>query len=419
MFLTQGIYSLTSEIRAQLPERLPRRLGVAVSGGGDSVALMHLLHKIAQVDAVELFAATVDHGLRPDAAQEAEMVAGQAAALGLRHDTLRWQGWDGTGNLQDQARQARYALLEDWARHNDIPAIALGHTADDQAETVLMRLGRAAGVTGLSGMPSIRHREGIAMLRPMLKITRERLRHYMGDIDVRWAEDPSNQDVRYDRIKARQAMAALQPLGITAESLTRVAENLAQAREALDRFAQESAQQITYVEAGDVILNRAGFATLPEEIRRRLLIGAVSWITGPGYPPRQSGVDQAIHAVLNGQAGSIGGCLLVPQRDNVRICREFKAVQGLTAPVGAKWDERWILTGPEPDGAEVRALGEDGIAMLPDWRVTGRPRLALQASPAVWQGDELLAAPLAGLPNGWRADPAPDWPEFHASLLSH
>lgn len=419
MFLTQGPDSLTSKVRARLPDRLPQRLGIAVSGGGDSVALMHILHEIAQEEPVELFAATVDHGLRAEAAQEVEMVAGQAAVLGLHHDTLRWQGWGGTGNLQDQARQARYSLLTDWARRNDISAIALGHTADDQAETFLMRLGRAAGVTGLSAMPTVRDRDGIKLLRPMLGLKRDRLRLYLESISVQWAEDPSNQDVRFDRIKARQALAALEPLGITAESLTRVAENLAQAREALNQFAQVSAQKFARAEAGDVILDRAGFAALPTEIRRRLLVGVVSWIAGPGYPPRQSSLDLAMQAVVDGRAGAVGGCLLVPEGDNPRICREFKAVEGMTAVVGETWDARWILTGPEPEGTEVRALGEDGLTQLTDWRVTGRPRLALQSSPAVWRKDVLLAAPLAGFPNGWRADPAPQWPKFHASFLSH
>jgi tRNA(Ile)-lysidine synthase len=142
VFLTPQFDTLTSDLRARLPERLPERLGIAVSGGGDSIALMHLLHRIASDEGVALFAATVDHGLRAESADEARTVAKQAAALGIPHDTLRWQGWDGAGNLQDHARQARYALLKEWAKRNDISAIALGHPADDQAETLLMRLAR-------------------------------------------------------------------------------------------------------------------------------------------------------------------------------------------------------------------------------------------------------------------------------------
>lgn len=419
MFLNRTPNSLTSDIRARLPKPLPPRLGVAVSGGGDSVALMHLLAEIAADEGTDLYAATVDHGLRPEAAEEAQIVARQAADLGLKHDVLKWQGWDGSGNLQDQARQARYALLTQWARANSIPAIALGHTADDQAETVLMRLARSAGVTGLAAMPNSHVRAGITILRPMLETTRHSLRVYLSDKGLNWIEDPSNQDKRFDRIKARKALADLSPLGITPETLSRVASNLSQARKALDLFTQESARKVTGVFDGDVCVDRTAFQTLPAEIKRRLLVGILGWISGPGYPPRQSAVDQAVEALDNGQAGSLSGCLLVPQAANTWICREFQAVANLKARPAARWDARWILSGPGADGFEIRALGEAGLASVPDWRAAGRPRLALQSSPAIWHGDELQAAPLAGFPNGWVAELVPEWPEFYASFLSH
>ncbi|WP_371732021.1 tRNA lysidine(34) synthetase TilS [Ruegeria sp. HKCCD4315] len=419
MFLSTQPDSLISNLRNRLPDNLPSELGIAVSGGGDSIALMHLLHAIAQTEAITLYAVTVDHGLRPEAAQEAEAVAGEAAALGVQHDILRWSGWDEKGNLQDQARQARYSLMINWAKARDIGAIALGHTADDQAETLLMRLGRSSGVTGLSGMSPVRQRDGVTLLRPMLGITRDRLRAYLTEIGASWVEDPSNQDMRFDRIKARDALQSLSSLGIDALSLSRVAENLAQAHRALAVFAQESARNVAQVDHSDVRVDQAGFAALPREIQRRVLLGSLQWIAGQGYPPRQSALEQAMDAVVHGQAVSIAGCLLVPKGASVWICREFKAVEGQIAASGAVWDGKWVLTGPEIPGVEIRALGEKGLLQVPDWRATGRPRLALTATPAVWAGETVLAAPLAGFANGWQADPVSDWPAFDASFLSH
>ena len=417
--MTSKADALHQDIRAGLPDPLPRRLGVAVSGGGDSTALLRLLADIAQTEQVELFAATVDHGLRPESAAEAEAVAMLARGWNIPHETLKWGGWTGAGNLQDAARRARYRLLTDWARGLGLDAIALGHTADDQAETVLMRLGRAAGVSGLSAMAPIRREGGIMLLRPLLSTTREDLRTYLRAAGIDWIEDPSNHDQRFDRIKARAALSGLDQIGVTVHTLSRVAENMAQARAALAQYAQESARRVVQVEDGDLCLDRAMFETLPDEIRRRILAAAVLWIGGGDYTPRHSALEQALQAISAGKTGTIGGCMLVPGGKNTWICRELKAVAQQAASPGTVWDGRWIVTGPATDGAEIRALGEDGIIQLEDWRRIGKPRAALLSGPAVWVGQTLLAAPLAGLPNGWRAEMPPEIPDFHATILSH
>ncbi|WP_114967069.1 tRNA lysidine(34) synthetase TilS, partial [Alkalilacustris brevis] len=183
-------------------------LGVAVSGGGDSVALLLLVADWAAARGVRLRAVTVDHGLREGAAQEAEAVARLCAELGIGHDILRWQGWDGQGNLQDAARRARQGLIAGWARDHGLAAVALGHTRDDQAETVLMRLARGAGVDGLSGMAPLRLAVGLAWLRPLLDVGRAELRALLRARGVPWAEDPSNEDARFQRVRARRALEA-------------------------------------------------------------------------------------------------------------------------------------------------------------------------------------------------------------------
>lgn len=417
--MTRDTESLLSGLRTRLPSPLPPRLGVAISGGSDSTALLHLLARVAGDEGIRLFAATVDHGLRPEAGDEAARVAALCEQMNIPHTILEWRDWDGSGNLQDQARRARYQLLRGWAAERGIAAIALGHTADDQAETVLMRLARAAGVTGLSAMPVMRDMGGVALYRPLLFATRADLRAYLDKEGVGWAEDPSNQDRRYDRIKARQALAGLSELGITAESLTRVAENMAQADQALQRYAREMAQSLCAQHAGSIQLDRAGFAAAPPEIQRRLVVGFVGWIAGGGYPPRQATVARAVTAIAAGQTAVIGGCQIVPSGKFAWICRELNAVSWQVARPGEFWDGRWILRGPDADGAEVRALGEAGLKQLSDWRALGLPRVALTSTPAVWRGDHLLSAPLAGLANGWMAEIVPARAQVWAAFLSH
>ncbi|WP_424832840.1 tRNA lysidine(34) synthetase TilS [Ruegeria sp.] len=417
--MTADADTLRSEIRKKLPELLPHRLGVAVSGGSDSTALMRLLGDIARAEGIELFAATVDHGLRPESVAEAASVAAQADRWGIPHETLKWTGWDKTGNLQDAARRARYELLIDWANQMGLKAIALGHTADDQAETVLMRMARAAGVSGLSAMASMRREHNVSLLRPMLSIPRERLRKYLRSENIRWIDDPSNQDQRFDRIKARAALSQLAPLGITADTLSRVAENLAQAREALAHYAQESAMRVVQAKDAGLCIDQDAYSALPMEIRRRILAAAAVWIAGGGYSPRHRAVEQAMNAILNGQTTTIGGCLLYAEGKKTWISRELNTIAHQTARPGEIWDKRWILTGPRSPNAQIRALGEDGILQVEDWRSTGVPRAVLVSTPAVWSENMLIAAPIAGFPNHWRVEAPSERPSFHASILSH
>lgn len=398
----------------------PQRLGVALSGGGDSVALLHILTRCFAGEDVHIFSATVDHGLRPEAAAEAAEAGLLSQRLGVPHEVLRWQGWDGSGNLQDQARQARYRLLEDWARGLGIGVLAVGHTADDQAETLLMRLGRASGTAGLSGMaPRRMLPRGTLLMRPLLGLGREALRAYLRRQGIGWAEDPSNLNDRFARVRARRALEALAGIGITPAALGEVARNMARAEDALGWAAFQAAGDLARVVAGCVVLEARGFTLLPDEIARRLLTGAIGWIGGQGYPPRRAPVESLLADLRRGGAGTLGKCRIVSRRGEIWICREYNALRDLRAAPAELWDGRWRLEGPDAPGAELRALGAEGLAQCADWAATGLPRLALEPSPALWQGGRLIAAPLAGCGNGWRARLAGGEAGFRAILLSH
>lgn len=406
-------------VRAWFDPAPPSRIAVALSGGGDSVALLHVLTRCFDPAQVQLFAATVDHGLRDGSTREAEEAGHQAEALGVPHTILRWRGWDGAGNLQDAARAARYDLLCDWALGRGAGALAVAHTADDQAETLLMRLAREAGVAGLAGIPPRRLRGGVTILRPLLGITRADLRAYLRRNGLTWAEDPSNRDERFARVRARRAMAGLAPLGVTPATLAGVARNMARAEQALGWATFEAARTGARIVAGCVVLDPKALRLMPEEIARRLLTGAVRWIGRSDYPPRRRPVAALLDDLHRGKGGTLGGCRILQARGDIWICREVNALRDTRAAPGAVWDGRWRLTGPAMAGDEVRMLGATGVPLCPDRAETGLPRAALEPSPAVWNGDELRAAPLAGLDAGWRAEPAGDGPAFAASLLSH
>jgi len=217
------------------------RIVAAVSGGPDSIALMHLLARwTAASSRPAITVATIDHGLRPESATEAAFVAREACALGWPHRTMTWTGDKPATGLQEAARQARYRLLLQCAREEGASHLVTAHTRDDQAETVLMRMARGSGLTGLAGMRRERDRDGIRHVRPLLDCPKEALLSLCASQGWRYVSDPSNADERFARARWRKIMPILAAEGLTADRLARLADRIAQAEEALDAKAQQA-----------------------------------------------------------------------------------------------------------------------------------------------------------------------------------
>lgn len=393
----------------------PRRIGIAVSGGGDSMALLHLYARLARDEGFQIAAVTVDHGLRPEAAAEAAHVARFCASAGISHDTLRWEGWDSRGNLMAAARDARYRLIAEWARTHGIDGVVLGHTVDDQAENFLIRLARKSGPDGLAGMDVRFERHGIMWARPLWQQSRADLRDYLRRHDVAWIDDPTNDDDAFERVRVRKALVTLDELGISVDVLQTVGLSMRATRDALGHYARIEADRHIRQDHGDLVLHLPQADPLPMEMRRRLWRAMLPWVSGAPHPPRNTALFETIHGLSAEGNTTVGGCLINRKGETWRVTREYKAVAGLVTQTTTIWDNRWRLSGSHEKGLEVRALGE-GIAHCPDWRDTGLPRASLLATPAVWHGDTLIAAPVAGLPNGWTAQIVAD---FHEHAFAH
>jgi tRNA(Ile)-lysidine synthase len=365
-------------------------IGVALSGGGDSTALLHLCLRAGRpVEAV-----TVDHRLRQESDAEAAKVHAACAALGVLHEVRVWDHGTVTGNLMDAARRARQALIADWAQSRGIGTVALGHTRDDQAETVLMGLARAAGLAGLSGMRPAFDVGRIRFLRPLLTAGRDELRDWLQAEGIRWIDDPTNDNDRFTRIKARKAMAVLTTLGITAKRLAEVAGNLASVQAALSAQVADVAARHLVTEAGALHID-ASLWSEPAEVQRQVVVAGLMWLSGADYAPRGADIARLIDAMASGRDATLAGC----RARSGWLMREPRAL-GDPVPVGQLWDGRWRVTGPE---AQVRALGAEGLRQVSDWRKTGLMREVLAVTPGVWAQDRLLAAPLAGFPADWQA----------------
>lgn len=414
--MTAGAPAAEAALLAAVAHACPpgtRHVAVAVSGGGDSLALLHLMSRVASAAGPALHAVTLDHRLRPESGREAAYVGEVCARLGVPHAVLAWDRGPAGGNLMAQARAARQSLIGDWARAQGIDAIALGHTADDQAEGFLMALSREAGLDGLCGMPPVRRQDGLTWLRPLLAQTRADLRAYLAQQGLHWIDDPTNVDTRFLRTRARKALSALAGIGVTAKGVARSVEMLSMARGALEADLAAFVREHVGDEAGALTVDRGAFTALHIEMQRRLLAAAVRWIGGAAHPPRRSGLMQALVAIKAGQGATTGGVRFRVGPRTLRIVREPRAA-GHAVAVGQVWDGRWTVTGPP--GPEVRALGAAGLAQVPRWRDCGVARDALVVSPGVWSGGQLLAAPIAAFGTGYSARIVQS---FVASVMPH
>lgn len=277
------------------------KFGVAVSGGPDSLALL-LLARAALPGKV--IAATVDHGLRSEAAGEAAMVAGLCKSLGVPHESIRVEV--DPGNLQDRARDARYdALCRSFGKRG-AEAFATAHHADDQAETVLMRLARGSGLSGLAGIRAHRIVVGhdpigeYRLLRPLLHWRRSELAEIVASAGIDPVRDPSNEDSRFDRVRMREALAGmpwLDPLAVA-----RSADYLQDAEQAVADAVSGVTSDAVFWE-GDVCWYHWGHSPLVE-------LEAVNWILqSHGAFVGRSEVAQMIRQLRADGHATLGGVM--------------------------------------------------------------------------------------------------------------
>lgn len=365
-------------------------LGIALSGGSDSTALLVLL--VEQLGAHSLRALTVNHGLREAAAQEAEQAKGLCASLGVEHDTVTLDLQDGP-DLQARARDARYEALSTWACEKGMSAIALGHTQDDVAETFLMRLARGSGVDGLAQMPDAFTRNGTHFLRPLLASKRVDLQTLLRTHEITWSEDPSNSDPRFTRVQMRKAQAQLDALGMTIERLAQTAHWMRAASQVLEHAADTWIANHAWAEHGDAVFDHAALRTAPEETACRVLSRVLCGISGNPYRPRLNALNDLLHIET---ATTLHGCLAYKYKGNLRITQELNAI--------TQQNSRWTITGPLEPTHHIAPLGEMGIKHCKNWRETALlPRRSLLSSPAIWYKDQLIAAPLGDPRSEWSA----------------
>ncbi|MEZ7880083.1 MAG: tRNA lysidine(34) synthetase TilS [Rhodospirillales bacterium] len=322
-------------------------IAIAVSGGGDSIALTYFAHEWARANGGQITVLTVDHGLRSDSRSEAERVGGWINALGITHQILNWQGVKPKSRIQAMARNARYRLMDDWCKDNGVLHLLVAHNENDQAETYLMRKEHGSGPDGLAAMSQILELSHCRLLRPLLAENTQNLRHFLMVQNAKWVEDPSNQNPIFERVRMR--------LHIKDEKISclDVATTAAQ----FGNSRLRNSRALSALIAFGVQLSPLGFAYVNLSVLTnassddimRLFARVLMTVGGRSYAPSRTQLEFLVGKLLNNSASSVtgGGCQVIHKRDGFLVAREKR---GLPLPVlvapkeTIHWDHRFKMT---------------------------------------------------------------------------
>lgn len=336
-------------------ERNPH-IALALSGGADSLALMFLLARWADQVNGRISALIVDHGLRPESATEAQQVAAWAAEAGVLPHILRWSGDKPSSGLLAAARMARYDLMTQWCRIAGVLHLVTAHQLDDQQETVAMRKARGQSHAGLAGMSLISIRAGVRLLRPLLPVSGVALRKFLSGQGKSWVEDPSNQMLRFERIRWRQGFEGDLPSPI--DILCWGEQRAENEKSIADLFARS----VTLHTAGYVSVDFESWRAASEQTRITALGQLIQFVAGTDYQPARSALAKALNAMmLSDRVISLGGTLIGRWQGRAIICREAAGVTQRLITNGM-WDNRFFVR--IIPGLTVGVLGKRGIAEI-------------------------------------------------------
>lgn len=363
----------------------------AVSGGGDSLALILLLHEYLRSlsRAPALLAVTIDHGLRSESAKEAHIVGKMMAAWEIPHRILTWTDPKPVSGISEAARNARINLLAQLAREVKTDMVLTGHTADDQAETVAMRLSRGTG-RGVAGIaPATLFENEIWFVRPLLSIRRNALRDFLRKREIGWIDDPSNWDQRFERSRVRQELQEEQVGSLLLKARAAAAE-----RERADRKAAK-------LISGAVKRVAPGLLCLPlAALKQDFDIGVYALrillaVAGSAaHLPDEHRTATLLHHCKEGSRTTLARAVIACRKGNLYLYREYRNLPRMRLRGVIEWDGRYrIHKKGASDGHTVAALGRSHAKEMDVSSYAAPPglvRAAFAAEPAVWKGKDCL-----------------------------
>jgi tRNA(Ile)-lysidine synthase len=383
-----------------------RLIALAVSGGADSLALLDAVDRWRRQDGQrpEVLVLTVDHRLRKGSAADARTVTAIARARGLKVQTLVRKGPPPDSDVEAAARIARYRLLVTACRKVGASHLLVAHHEDDVAETFLMRLKRGSGVFGLAAMRPLLSAGDVAIVRPFLGISRDRLAATARVAGFTPAVDPMNADPRFDRVRVRRLMPLLAGEGIAASSLASAARRFADFADAIERAADVMlAEAVETDDQAIAWLDASRLAAAGDDVAVRAFVRILIAVGGGTYPPRFERLTPLLGAVLAHREGrfkrTLAGCVVEWRDGRFAVYREFGREGTAPLPVrsgfAGVFDHRFVVSVGKGAPAELTLapLGEAGrrrsVAAMP----RGIPAGAAATLPALWRRGKLVAVP--------------------------
>ncbi len=374
----------------------PSPVAVAVSGGADSLALLLLTQRWARQTGGRVVALTVDHGLRPNSAQEARRVQEWAVKWGIEHHILTWEGDKPSSCLQEKARDARYQLLISWCKAHATSTLLLGHHAQDQEETFWLRLSSGSGLTGLSGMRDQWVKDGVTLLRPLLGVQQAHLKEVLKAENQDWIEDPSNENPRFFRGRFR---SFLKEEGLSSERLLKTMEKLQEDADFIqESLTQTLKTQVQQHEGGYISLPQDGFAGLHPALGKRMVSYLMQWFSGQSYAPRSQQLQEVLTKLKTGLPFTAGGIYWFLERGKIYLTREPIAFDPplFLKDVSEKtlWDQRfWVDPTLKTYFPEDAFLGPLKRGKATASLKTEIPRRIVPTLPAIWVKEKVVAVP--------------------------
>ncbi|MEH6401769.1 MAG: tRNA lysidine(34) synthetase TilS [Sneathiella sp.] len=393
---------------------LPTTVVIAVSGGSDSMALCLLAQKWCEKNSVNLVGLTVDHGLRVEAAREAQQVCSWLQERGISHYTLKWDGPYPEAGIQQAARDARYKLLSDKCLGLGATHIFLGHQLEDQLETLLLRLSKGSGVQGLAAMNLVSTRGAFTLVRPLLNISRADLRVFLNNSGQVWIDDPSNENPIYTRTKLGDVLEKLTALpGSSMTSVALASQRLQRADRALNAITEEFLSTLVVISPFGYVSFPIDFCDkMPEDIGLRFLDRIFTYVRGGSTRPVLMSLENLLTDIRKNsgfKAATLAGCQLQKFENSWIVCREpgrnGLPITGFEKAHSLLWDNRFLVVDHSGEDESlnkipftVRIIGNEG------WKILSKsehldinrplPNIVKKNLPAIWIEDKMAAVPL-------------------------